>query len=138
DIGGSYPESESRLSDIALQWMIEEVLGLPDGLKMGPVIIDGKRLPQTSENGVPLHLFPRADSLQHCEVAGMQDVLEARIPHWLRPLKSRLGWKIKIREINPEAPVHPTVEERFPLTQVPQCAGSGPYRPEALRKHAKF
>ncbi len=118
--------------------MIEEVLGLPGGLKMGPVIIDGKRLPQTSENGVPLHLFPRADSLQHCEVAGMQDVLEARIPHWLRLLKSRLGWKIKIREINPEAPVHPTVEERFQLTQVPQCAGSGPYRPEALRNHEKF
>lgn len=138
DIGGSYPESESRLSDIALKWMIEEVVGLPDGLKMGPVIVDGKRLPQTPESGTPLHLFPRADALQHCEVAGTQDVLEARIPHWLRPLTSRLGWKTKIREINPEAPVHPTVEERFQLLQVPQCAGFGSYRPEALRNHEKF
>ena len=138
DIGGSYPESESRLSDIALQWMIEEVLELPDGLKMGPAIIDGKRLPQTPGDGAPLYLFPRADGLQHCEVAGMQDVLEARTPRWLRPLTRRLGWKTKIREINPEAPVHPTVEERFQLLQVPQGAGSGSYRPEALRDHEKF
>lgn len=138
DVGGSYPESESRLSDIALLWMIEEVLRLPDGLKIGPVIVDGKRLPQTSENGTPLHLFPRANALQHCEVAGMKDILEARVPSWLRRFTSGLGWKTKIREINSEAPVHPTVEERFQLTQVPQCAESGPYRPVALRSHVKF
>ena len=138
DIGGSYPESESRLSDIALQWMIEEVLGLPDGLKIGPVLVNGKRLPKTSEDGTSLHLFPRADGLQHCEVAGMQDLLEARIPHWLRPFTNSLGWTTKIREINSEAPVHPTVQERFQLAHVLQCAGSGPYRPEALRNHEKF
>ncbi|MFC3691332.1 DUF2235 domain-containing protein [Chenggangzhangella methanolivorans] len=30
DIGGSYPEAESRLSDIALEWMAKEMKGLPD------------------------------------------------------------------------------------------------------------
>ena len=34
DIGGSYPENESRLSDIALQWMAEEARAVPDGLKI--------------------------------------------------------------------------------------------------------
>ena len=29
DIGGSYPETESRLSDIALAWMVQEALSLP-------------------------------------------------------------------------------------------------------------
>lgn len=30
DIGGSYPDAESRLSDIALQWMAKELEGLPE------------------------------------------------------------------------------------------------------------
>ena len=34
DIGGSYPETESRLSDIALKWMIDEARSLPDPLKI--------------------------------------------------------------------------------------------------------
>jgi Uncharacterized alpha/beta hydrolase domain (DUF2235) len=34
DVGGSYPEVASRLSDIALAWMLEEAVGAPDGLFM--------------------------------------------------------------------------------------------------------
>lgn len=30
DIGGSYPENESRLSDIALSWMVQAAVNLPD------------------------------------------------------------------------------------------------------------
>jgi hypothetical protein len=45
DIGGSYAETESRLSDIALQWMIEQATGIRDGLKIGPVMINGKSCP---------------------------------------------------------------------------------------------
>lgn len=30
DIGGSYPENESRLSDIALSWMVHAAVNLPD------------------------------------------------------------------------------------------------------------
>src|ERR1700741_4439939 len=29
DVGGSYPETESRLSDIALDWMVREATSLP-------------------------------------------------------------------------------------------------------------
>ena len=32
DIGGGYPENESRLSDITMQWMLDEAQSLPNGL----------------------------------------------------------------------------------------------------------
>jgi uncharacterized protein (DUF2235 family) len=138
DIGGSYPETESRLSDVALWWMIEEAVAVPNGLKIGPVMVRGNRLVGTAEVGTPLQLFPAADGLQHCEVAGMQDLLDGRIPRWLRQFTIGLGWKAGPRPINKEAIVHPTVEERFRLEEVLQCAGSGAYRPAALKEHVKF
>jgi len=138
DIGGSYPETESRLSDIALQWMIEEAVEIPDGLKIGPVMVHGNRIARTAEVGVPLQLFPAADGLQHCEVAGMQDLLDGRIPRWLRRFTNGLGWKTGLRPINKEAIVHPTVQERFRLKEVLQFAGSGGYRPAALKEHVRF
>ena len=138
DIGGSYPETESRLSDVALGWMIEEAVGIPDGLKIGPVMVSGHHLAGTPEVGIPLQLFPAADGLQHCEVAGMQDLLDGRLPGWLRRFTTGLGWKAAPRPINKEAIVHPTVEARFRLDAVLQCAGSGAYRPASLKEHVKF
>src|SRR5207244_4600670 len=76
DIGGSYAETESRLSDIALQWMIEQATGIRDGLKIGPVVINRKKLPGTGDAGTSLELHPAADGVGHCEIAGMQDTLE--------------------------------------------------------------
>lgn len=46
DVGGSYAEAESRLSDIALVWMIEEATAIPNGLKVGPVFANGEKIPQ--------------------------------------------------------------------------------------------
>ncbi|RWP12712.1 MAG: DUF2235 domain-containing protein [Mesorhizobium sp.] len=135
DIGGSYPESESRLSDIPLEWMIREAMSPPHPLRLGPVYINGKKLSGTGKFGIPLHLRPAASGLQHCEVAGMSDTVSALVPGWVRSLLGLKGWKVKQREIKDEAPLHPTVLERFSLDAVPQCAGRGPYRPEALRNH---
>ena len=56
DVGGSYPENESRLSDIALQWMLEEAQKVPN-----PLQFDG---------GV-LKLFPSPAGMQHDETTGM-------------------------------------------------------------------
>ncbi len=42
DVGGSYPETESRLSDISLQWMLEEVLKLQHPIQFGPVTVNGE------------------------------------------------------------------------------------------------
>ena len=68
----------------------------------------------------------------------MQDLLEGRIPRWLRRFTTGLGWKAAPRPINKQAIVHPTVEERFRLEAVLQCAGSGAYRPASLKEHVTF
>ena len=132
DVGGSYPEQESRLSDIALQWMIEEATKIPDGLK-----VDGQLAPGNAMGISRLQLYPAANGLQHCEIAGMRDTLD-RLPTLLRKLLGGRGWAVKVRDIHPEASVHPTVAQRFELPAAMQCAGSGPYRPPALASHQDF
>lgn len=143
DIGGSYPESESRLSDIALEWMCHEAIRVPDGLRTSPIFVDSKKMPGSGDTGPALNIFPRADGVQHCEIAGMRDTLDAntaRLPHWqwLRRRVGGMNWDIETRKIKHDAPVHPTVDARFALPQVVQCARVGAYRPEALRDHDKF
>jgi hypothetical protein len=55
DIGGSYPENESRLSDIALQWILEETQKVPE-----PLIVDHS----------VLRVYPSAAGMQHDECRG--------------------------------------------------------------------
>jgi len=141
DVGGSYPEPESRLSDIALAWMTEQATTIPDGLKIGPVIVHGNKMPNTGDAGEPLNLFPSPDGVQHCEVAGMCDTLDGyadRLPTFLHRFLSGRNWEVKIRTITNDARVHPMVRERFALDHVVQCAGWGAYRPEALKGHDDF
>ncbi len=144
DIGGSYPEPESRLSDIALQWMLEEAFAVPDGLKTGPVYVDGTKLAGSGDTGPALHLFPAADGQQHCEVAGMRDTLDglaAKLPkwRWIQKLVANYGWEVETREIKPDAPMHQSVRDRFALPAVEQCSGGlKPYRPQALHLHRDF
>ena len=138
DVGGSYPEVESRLSDAALMWMTEQAVGIPDGLKIGPVIVNGIKMRGTGDVGEPLSLFPSCDGVQHCEITGMQDTIDRRTPCFLRWLTSYLNWKVKVREIKPDALVHDTVKQRFALPSVVQCASSGSYRPPALANHQEF
>ncbi len=113
DIGGSYPEDESRLSDIALQWMVEQAESLPH-----PIEIDRSKL----------YLFPSALGMQHCEVERMLD----SYPEWM-PARWRRGWEVQVRAIASEAPLHPTVTERFQAAGVLHYGRVGAYRPEALR-----
>lgn len=98
----------------------------------------------SSKGGSALHLYPGADGPQHCEVAGMRDTLDdlaAKLPkwRWLQNSVGKYGWEVEIREIKHDAPVHPSVQTRFALPTVVQCAGgSKPYRPDALRQHDEF
>jgi uncharacterized protein (DUF2235 family) len=144
DIGGSYPETESRLSDNALSWMVEQATTIPDGLKLGPVSVNGTRLPGTGQAGTELNLYPRADGVQHCELAGMRDTIDSfveKLPNWMQPVRSWLGklnWPEEMRKMPHDAPVHDSVRERFKLASVVQCAGHGPYRPETMRGHDEF
>jgi uncharacterized protein (DUF2235 family) len=55
DIGGSYPENESRLSDITLDWMVDFITKkIPEA---GRVIVDPKLL----------NLYPSSDGMMHDE-----------------------------------------------------------------------
>jgi uncharacterized protein (DUF2235 family) len=104
DVGGSYPESESRLSDISLDWMVGEAEGVPSGLKVDRNV---------------LKLYPSAFGMQHDETRG---------------LAFRFAKKI-VRKIKDEAPLHPTVLDRFEADRILQYDIEKPYRPEALRTH---
>jgi len=141
DIGGSYPEPESRLSDIALEWMCREAVSIPNGLIMGPIFVKGQKVEGAGDVGQALNIYPEANGVQHCEVAGMRDSLDGfadKLPEWswLQNLLARQNWQTKIRDIDAAAKVHPTVQERFELPNVLQCAtGAAPYRPAALAHH---
>lgn len=103
DVGGSYPENEARLSDIALTWMIEKAESAKP-----PLLLDKRRL----------NLFPSAGGMQHDESKA-----------------ARISWKRGIRKVPGDAPLHPTVNERYKLPAVLQYDLTLPYRPEALRGH---
>ncbi|MDR3385426.1 MAG: DUF2235 domain-containing protein [Rudaea sp.] len=113
DIGGSYPEEESRLSDVSLRWMKEQVTALPD-----PIIVDETRL----------HTFPDAGGLQHSEVESAREAY----PSWW-PWK--LSWPTQARVVDDAGELHSMVYERFALERVLQCGTWRPYRPEPLRTH---
>ncbi len=56
DIGGSYIENKSRLSDISMQWMTAAAQEIPDGLKIDRSV---------------LQMYPAPDSMQHDECRGL-------------------------------------------------------------------
>ncbi len=137
DIGGSYPESESRLSDISLTWMIEQALEIPNPLKVGPVIVNGQALTGTGSSGTVLYTHPDASGVQHNEITSMRDTLD-NLPWFLRIFTKKLNWEEKQREIDSGAVTHPTVKERFELNSAVKCDGFGPYRPSSLNKNPDF
>ncbi len=110
DIGGGYPENESRLSDISLQWMIDAAAS--DRLGEERLLLDRSVLKPN----------PAADGMQHDET---------------RNILFRLAGKTD-RDPKPEAVLHPTVIQRFNLSGVLQYDVIAPYRPEALRGHHDF
>lgn len=110
DIGGSYPEVESRLSDISLKWMVEELQTCFPSVQLRPEM---------------LHLWPDHKGLQH----------EERLLKEIGPIK--LKWRTSPRQVHHEHRLHPSVIERLEADQVPQPGGTIPYRPEQLRHHPK-
>ena len=117
DVGGSYPEDESRLSDIALQWMIEQNEEIPY-----PVIF----------NKQILNLFPLSNGIQHSEIKFTIEIW----PNWW-PEKLRFSWPREIRNIDQNAILHHTVLERFESKTINDYGCCKPYRPEALKNHNK-
>jgi uncharacterized protein (DUF2235 family) len=102
NIGGSYSENDSRLSDIALKWMVDEAIKA--GLR-----VDGRYL----------QLFPDPLGPQHDERRSFLFRLSAAEP----------------RTIREDAPLHPTVIERFKGGEVLHYDRYKEYRPTPLRNH---
>lgn len=103
DIGGSYAEDESRLSDISLGWMAEAAT------KVGLIC-----------DRTVLRLYPQATAMQH-------DETRSSIFRFART-KDRAPMR--------NAPLHPTVLERFAAGEVAQYDRMAPYLPEGLRHHS--
>jgi uncharacterized protein (DUF2235 family) len=117
DIGGGYPEGESRLSDIALDWMVEEATKVPHPLEINPTVLTRS---------------PAADGMQHDEVAaglGLLTKLSGGLWNWT-PERRKLPAN--------NASIHPSVTDRFKFPEVLQFDLSRPYRPETLREHEDF
>lgn len=112
DIGGSYVENESRLSDISLGWMIKAAEKIKGGIKIDKSV---------------MQLYPSPGGMQH-------DQRKEGLPFitkWLR-----LTWPGKPRKIpSPDTPLHDSVYARFRLPAVVQYDIAAPYRPETLRTH---
>lgn len=113
DIGGSYPEDESRLSDIALDWMVKEATKPPH-----PIKVDETKLRR----------YPDPLGMQHSEVFSQRQ----------RPWWKRLPWPERPRYIDPAVDVDPSVLVRFEAECVANCDLQSSYRPEALRAHKDF
>ena len=118
DIGGSYPEEESRLSDIALRWMVGE---LKKALGDHVTVLDER-----------LVTSPDPLGLQHSERTGM---LNAQPALFRRLTFGKVVWGRAAREISAEADLHPSVLERLAAPHVPQMGEVKKYRPESLRTH---
>jgi uncharacterized protein (DUF2235 family) len=112
DIGGSYPETEARLSDIALEWMANCIEHeLPESAR---VKIDRARL----------HCFPSPDGMMHDEcMVGMGG--------------TKFRWSQADRQVPADATLHESVYQRLELESVRNFVGYGKYRPAALRNHSK-
>lgn len=118
DIGGSYPEEESRLSDITLQWMLQEVKSTPH-----PIEIDMTKL----------MLFPYADGAQHCEVKAFRNLYPTWIPKWFH-----FTWPEKTRIEAKGATIHESVKLRFDYEYVLHHDVATPYRPTSLKQDRNY
>jgi uncharacterized protein (DUF2235 family) len=122
DVGGSYAENESRLSDISLGWMTEQLAALPN-----PILIDRNLLKS----------WPSSAGPQHDE----RKAALAAMPGWLvRVLRlfvsaKSIGWEQGLRTVPHDAPLHPSVVERFTVGPVLHFDETIDYRPEPLRNH---
>jgi uncharacterized protein (DUF2235 family) len=117
DIGGSYPENEARLSDVALGWMVHAAKNLPDG---------------KTPDGFGIKVDDRYMTL-HPDPLGSQH--DEREPGYLR---GRFKWSEGLRQVQDEAILHSSVLARFAAPGgVQHFYQRGDYRPANLSGHSK-
>lgn len=119
DIGGSYPEEESRLSDVALQWMLDELRAAIPEIHIRPEV---------------LVTSPDPLGLQHDEREGVLNAQPALL-RWLTG--NRLTWTTQARTIEDGVTLHPSVIARLDADAVPQMGEVKTYRPPNLQNHSQ-
>jgi hypothetical protein len=113
DVGGSYPENESRLSDIALKWMVDFInKEIPD------------EAARVAINEDFLNLNPSYDGMMHDELM---------VGHG--PAHKIHFWPAGERKVDPTGQLHETVINRLKSANVRNYVGYGPYRPKSLAEH---
>jgi len=114
DIGGGYAENESRLSDIALEWMVHAAESLPDASSpdSNGIKVDRHYLQLNSDPCGPQH--------------------DAREPGYFW---GALKWTKALRKIDPDAILHRSVYERFAADKVQHFYQIKLYRPDNLVNH---
>jgi hypothetical protein len=118
DIGGGYDENESRLSDIALKWMLTWASIVPDGIKF---------------NRSVLNPYPLSDGKQHDECkAGVGLITKLTGYTWPEKHRTLPG------DPPQQAIMHRSVYERFDAQEVLQYDVMQAYRPPTLRQHVDF
>jgi len=121
DVGGGYSENESRLSDIALDWMVRSAIAIPNGL-----MVDKRVLTR----------WPYPDGMQHDEVKMGYGWLTRRLGiTWTKQERSlpRPSDKALSAEI-----IHRSVYKRFDHERVQVYDRMLAYRPETLKNHVDF
>jgi uncharacterized protein (DUF2235 family) len=114
DIGGSYPENESRLSDITLEWMKTFITkDLPD--EATRIIV----------NDDLLRPYPSSAGMMHDELM---------VGHTRANLHI---WPATERKVDPTGELHETVIDRLRMPSVRNFTGFGPYRPKSLSEHPR-
>jgi uncharacterized protein (DUF2235 family) len=114
DIGGSYPENESRLSDITLEWIKTFITReLPD--EATRIIV----------NDDLLRPYPSSAGMMHDELMVGHTRANVHI------------WPAAERKVDPAGALHDTVIKRLRMPSVRNYTGFGLYRPKSLSDHPK-
>ena len=93
--------------------MIEQTLEIPSPIQI---------------NSTLLTTHPSSAGVQHDEVRAGIDGVPSSLQFLLR-------WKVGLRKVPIQAPLHPSVIERLQLIGVQQFDVTQPYRPAPLREH---
>lgn len=111
DVGGGYPENESRLSDITLKWMLAAASIIPHGIKHDERV---------------LSLYADPAGLQHDERKAGRWQWGGRV----LPVDKKTGIC--------EATMHPSVYSRFEADPVVHYDSRSRYCPANMREHIDF
>ncbi len=114
DVGGSYPEQESGLSKLSLEWMLHEAstFGLKIDLDRANAIL-GRSQPQTQE---PLYVSPDPAAELHKSLKGLWRLLEFFPHEYYNKPDGRREWRIplgKRRAIPEGSLIHESVLQRI-------------------------